>query len=148
MNFFLCVKNMEKNSSSRALFSPLGRWTGNNFLFKGGLRYQLRPHEVTYHKKKRLHILRYDSKWRFHFLSKAGNSTKVGKIASLSFGEKRFKVSYLSAVKVSPTQRSRSQSSQTAVSAHTSSICLDISSSPEEEEEHTCHERAFLTTKY
>ena len=79
------------------------------------------------------------------FFQTAGNSTKVEKIAALSFGEKRFKVSYLSAVKVSPTQRSRSQSSQTAVSAQTSSICLDISWSPEEEEGQTCHERAFLT---
>ena len=31
-------KNHEKMSQS-ALFSPPGRWTGNYFLFKGGLRY-------------------------------------------------------------------------------------------------------------
>ena len=29
---------MKKKKFQSALFSQLGRWTGNNFLFKGGLR--------------------------------------------------------------------------------------------------------------
>ena len=29
-------ENMKKKKFQLALFSPLGRWTGNNFLFKGG----------------------------------------------------------------------------------------------------------------
>ena len=30
-------ENLKKKKFQSALFSPLGRWTGNNFLFKGGL---------------------------------------------------------------------------------------------------------------
>ena len=32
-----------KKKSQSALFSPPGQWTGNNFLFKGGLR----PHLIV-----------------------------------------------------------------------------------------------------
>ena len=31
------IENVKKKKLQSALFSPPGRWTGNHFLFKGGL---------------------------------------------------------------------------------------------------------------
>ena len=36
-----------KKKSQSALFSPPGRWTGNNFLFKGGLTNMGKNAEIT-----------------------------------------------------------------------------------------------------
>ena len=52
-NFFFFSKNKEKKFQS-ALFSPLGRWTGNNFLFKVGLD---TPNPPPFKKKKKQYRL-------------------------------------------------------------------------------------------
>ena len=39
-------ENMIKKKFQSALFRPLGRWAGNNFLFKGGLLVPFRNYEL------------------------------------------------------------------------------------------------------
>ena len=46
--FLFFCENMEREKFQSALFSPPGRYTGNNFLFKGGLSADVQRVTVIY----------------------------------------------------------------------------------------------------